>query len=129
MIVVSDPKIKKSYHSNAVPAAAGSFGGKYYLSLAGKVHVYDTKRGMWCTEDDCGAVDFATADGKLYIAAGKEDANGKYPLYEVSGDAEAEACVAGHAANSRPTTLSQRPHSAPSSLTSGSNRQQRPHLL
>ncbi|MBD8959796.1 MAG: hypothetical protein EGQ82_04945 [Clostridiales bacterium] len=76
---------------DAVPAAAGSFGGKYYLSLAGKVHVYDTKRGMWCTEDDCGAVDFATADGKLYIAAGKEDANGKYPLYEVSGDAEAEA--------------------------------------
>lgn len=76
---------------DAVPATAGSFGGKYYLSLAGKVHVYDTKRGMWCTEDDCGAVDFATADGKLYIAAGKEDANGKYPLYEVSGDAEAEA--------------------------------------
>lgn len=76
---------------DAVPAAAGSFGGKYYLSLAGKVHVYDTKRGMWCTEDDCGAVDFATADGKLYIATGKEDANGKYPLYEVSGDAEAEA--------------------------------------
>lgn len=76
---------------DAVPATAGSFGGKYYLSLAGKVHVYDTKRGMWCTEDDCGAVDFATADGKLYIAAGKEDVNGKYPLYEVSGDAEAEA--------------------------------------
>lgn len=76
---------------DAVSAAAGSFGGKYYLSLAGKVHVYDTKRGMWCTEDDCGAVDFAKAGGKLYIAAGKADANGKYPLYEVSGDAEAEA--------------------------------------
>lgn len=76
---------------DAVPAAGGSFGGKYYLALAGKVHVYDTKRGMWCAEDNCGAVDFATADGKLYIAAGKEDANGKYPLCEVSGDTEAEA--------------------------------------
>lgn len=76
---------------DAVRACAGSYNGKYYLSLAGEIYVYDTKRGMWCAEDACGAVDFAAADGKLYIAVGKEDANGKYPLYEVSGDAEAEA--------------------------------------
>lgn len=76
---------------DAVRACAGSYNGEYYLSLAGEIYVYDTKRGMWCAEDACGAVDFAAADGKLYIAVGKEDANGKYPLYEVSGDAEAEA--------------------------------------
>ena len=65
---------------DAVRACAGSYNGKYYLSLAGEIYVYDTKRGMWCAEDACGAVDFATADGKLYIAGGRGDTNGKYPI-------------------------------------------------
>lgn len=65
---------------DAVRACAGSYNGKYYLSLAGEIYVYDTKRGMWCAEDACGAVDFATADGKLYIAGGRGDTDGKYPI-------------------------------------------------
>ena len=76
---------------DAVRAAAGSYSGKYYLSLDGTLYVYDTARGIWCEEDNCAAVGFATAGGKLYIAAGAENANGKYPILEVSGEATAEA--------------------------------------
>ena len=76
---------------DAVRAAAGSYSGKYYLSLDGTLYVYDTARCIWCEEDDCAAVGFATAGGKLYIAAGKENADGKYLLSEVSGEPAAEA--------------------------------------
>ena len=76
---------------DAVRACAGSYNGKYYLSLAGEIYVYDTKRGMWCAEDACGAVDFATADGKLYIAGGCEDADGKYPICMSAPGMAAEA--------------------------------------
>lgn len=76
---------------DAVRACAGSYNGKYYLSFAGEIYVYDTKRGMWCAEDTCGAVDFATADGKLYIAGGCEDADGKYPIFVAAPGAAAEA--------------------------------------
>lgn len=76
---------------DAVRACAGSCNGKYYLSLAGEIYVYDTKRGMWCAEDTCGAVDFATADGKLYIAGGCEDSDGKYPIFAAAPGTAAEA--------------------------------------
>lgn len=76
---------------DAVRACAGSYNGKYYLSLAGEIYVYDTKRGMWCAEDTCGAVDFATADGKLYIAGGRGDTNGKYPICVSAPGMAAEA--------------------------------------
>lgn len=76
---------------DAVRTCAGSYNGKYYLSLAGEIYVYDTKRGMWCAEDACGAVDFATADGKLYIAGGCEDADGKYPIFAAAPGTAAEA--------------------------------------
>lgn len=76
---------------DAVRACAGSYNGKYYLSLAGEIYVYDTKRGMWCTEDACGAVDFATADGKLYIAGGCEGSDGKYPIFAAAPETAAEA--------------------------------------
>lgn len=76
---------------DAVRACAGSYNGKYYLSLAGEIYVYDTKRGMWCVEDACGAVDFATADGKLYIAGGCEDSDGKYPICVSAPGMAAEA--------------------------------------
>lgn len=76
---------------DAVRACAGSYNGKYYLSLAGEIYVYDTKRGMWCAEDVCGAVDFATADGKLYIAGGRSDTDGKYPICVAAPGMAAEA--------------------------------------
>lgn len=76
---------------DAVRACAGSYNGKYYLSLAGGIYVYDTKRGMWCAEDACGAVDFATADGKLYIAGGRSDTDGKYPICVAAPGMAAEA--------------------------------------
>lgn len=76
---------------DAVRACAGSYNGKYYLSLAGEIYVYDTKRGMWCAEDACGAVDFATADGKLYIAGGHGDTDGKYPICVAAPGMAAEA--------------------------------------
>ena len=76
---------------DAVRACAGSYNGKYYLSLAGEIYVYDTKRGMWCAEDACGAVDFATADGKLYIAGGRGDTDGKYPICMSAPGMAAEA--------------------------------------
>ena len=76
---------------DAVRACAGSYNGKYYLSLAGEIYVYDTKRGMWCAEDACGAVDFATADGKLYIAGGRGDTDGKYPICVSAPGMAAEA--------------------------------------
>lgn len=76
---------------DAVRACAGSYNGKYYLSLGGEIYVYDTKRGMWCVEDACGAVDFATADGKLYIAGGRGDTNGKYPICVSAPGMAAEA--------------------------------------
>ena len=76
---------------DAVRACAGSYNGKYYLSLAGEIYVYDTKRGMWCVEDACGAVDFATADGKLYIAGGRGDTDGKYPICVSAPGMAAEA--------------------------------------
>ena len=76
---------------DAVRACAGSYNGKYYLSLAGEIYVYDTKRGMWCAEDACGAVDFATADGKLYIAGGRGDTDGKYPICVAAPGMAAEA--------------------------------------
>lgn len=76
---------------DAARACAGSYNGKYYLSLAGEIYVYDTKRGMWCAEDACGAVDFATADGKLYIAGGRGDTDGKYPICVSAPGMTAEA--------------------------------------
>lgn len=76
---------------DAVRTCAGSYNGKYYLSLAGEIYVYDTKRGMWCAEDACGAVDFATADGKLYIAGGRSDTDGKYPICVAAPGMAAEA--------------------------------------
>lgn len=76
---------------DAVRTCAGSYNGKYYLSLAGEIYVYDTKRGMWCAEDACGAVDFATADGKLYIAGGRGDTDGKYPICMSAPGMAAEA--------------------------------------
>lgn len=76
---------------DAVRACAGSYNGKYYFSLGGEIYVYDTKRGMWCAEDTCGAVDFATADGKLYIAGGCEDSDGKYPIFAAAPGTAAEA--------------------------------------
>lgn len=76
---------------DAVRTCAGSYNGKYYLSLAGEIYVYDTKRGMWCAEDACGAVDFATADGKLYIAGGRGDTDGKYPICVAAPGMAAEA--------------------------------------
>lgn len=76
---------------DAVRACAGSYNGKYYFSLGGEIYVYDTKRGMWCAEDTCGAVDFATADGKLYIAGGCEDSDGKYPIFAAAPGTATEA--------------------------------------
>jgi len=53
-------------------ASAGSDGLKYYVSMAGedgrhRLHVYDTKRGLWHTEDHTKATHFARWDGNLYF--------------------------------------------------------------
>lgn len=53
-------------------AAAGSDGLKYYVSMRGEdggyiLHVYDTQRGMWHTEDESHVTHFARWDGNLYM--------------------------------------------------------------
>jgi len=53
-------------------AAAGSDGLKYYVSMAGedgrhRLHVYDTRTGLWHTEDHTRATHFAKWDGNLYF--------------------------------------------------------------
>lgn len=53
-------------------AAAGSDGLKYYVSMAGedgthRLHVYDTQRGLWHTEDRTRATHFARWNGNLYF--------------------------------------------------------------
>lgn len=53
-------------------AAAGSDGLKYYISMkdesgAYAMHVYDTQRGLWHTEDDTHATHFARYGGNLYF--------------------------------------------------------------
>lgn len=53
-------------------AAAGSDGLKYYVSMAGedgehRLHVYDTQRGLWHTEDRTRATHFAGWGGNLYF--------------------------------------------------------------
>lgn len=57
-------------------AAAGSDGLKYYVSMAGedgehRLHVYDTQRGLWHTEDRTRATHFARWGGNLYFLNGK----------------------------------------------------------
>ena len=52
-------------------AVAGSFGNKYYISMAdsnGVYHlfVYDTLRGMWHREDNTHIKDFCASRGELY---------------------------------------------------------------
>lgn len=52
--------------------AAGSDGLKYYISMAGedgayRLHVYDTRLGLWHTEDRTRALQFARWDGGLYF--------------------------------------------------------------
>lgn len=79
---------------DAVKAAAGGYSGKYYLSLEGTVYVYDTKRGIWCKEDACGAVDFAVCGGKLYIASSKSDGIESYPIFRVDGATPTESDAA-----------------------------------
>lgn len=53
-------------------AAAGSDGLKYYVSMQAAdgnwgLHVYDTQRGFWHTEDDTHATHFAVWEGNLYF--------------------------------------------------------------
>lgn len=53
-------------------AVGGSDGLKYYVSMQGedgtwKLHVYDTRRGMWHTEDGTHVTHFARYDGNLYF--------------------------------------------------------------
>lgn len=53
-------------------AAAGSDGLKYYVSMAGedgehRLHVYDTQRGLWHTEDRTRATHFGRWGGNLYF--------------------------------------------------------------
>jgi hypothetical protein len=53
-------------------AAAGSDGLKYYVSMQGEdggwlLHVYDTQRGLWHTEDGTHATHFANWGGNLYF--------------------------------------------------------------
>lgn len=53
-------------------AAAGSDGLKYYISVQGedgawKLHVYDTQKGMWHTEDGQHITHFARHEGNLYF--------------------------------------------------------------
>ena len=52
--------------------AAGSDGLKYYISVQGedgawKLHVYDTQKGMWHTEDGQHITHFARHEGNLYF--------------------------------------------------------------
>lgn len=54
-------------------AAAGSDGGKYYISMknensAWELFVYDTELGLWHKEDNTHAVGFAGGSGRLYMA-------------------------------------------------------------
>lgn len=79
---------------DAVKAAAGGYSGKYYLSLEGTVYVYDAKRGIWCKEDACGAVDFAVCGGELYIASSKADEIGSYPIFRLDGATPTESDAA-----------------------------------
>lgn len=56
-------------HKNA---AAGSDGLKYYVSMqdetgAWKLHVYDSQRGLWHSEDNTQATHFANWGGNLYF--------------------------------------------------------------
>lgn len=60
-------------HKNAV---AGSDGLKYYISMQGedgswKLHVYDTQKGLWHTEDETCATHFARKSGNLYMLTDK----------------------------------------------------------
>lgn len=53
-------------------AVGGSDGLKYYVSMQGedgtwKLHVYDTQKGMWHTEDGTHVTHFARYDGNLYF--------------------------------------------------------------
>lgn len=52
-------------------AAAGSTGGKYYISMQGpscyKLFAYDVMRGMWHTEDEMQVTHFAFWDSNLYM--------------------------------------------------------------
>lgn len=53
-------------------AVAGSDGLKYYVSMRGEdgtytLHVYDTQRGMWHTQDETHATHFARWNGNLYF--------------------------------------------------------------
>ena len=56
-------------------AAAGSWGGKYYVSLEEKgersLYVYDTGRKLWHREDDPGLTALCACSGKLYGATEK----------------------------------------------------------
>ena len=52
-------------------AVAGSFGNKYYISMADskgeyQLFVYDTMRGMWHREDNTHIKDFCASRGELY---------------------------------------------------------------
>ena len=71
-------------------AVAGSYGGKYYISMQEtngqySLFVYDTNRGFWHREDETQVKWFASLDGELYYIDAKD--NG---LYSVGGSLPAK---------------------------------------
>ena len=68
---VSEALGEESYYS----AAAGAFGGRYYLSMkdGGNVwhlFVYDIAKGLWMREDNLHVLQFAKVDDELYAIDG-----------------------------------------------------------
>lgn len=79
-------------HKNA---AAGSDGLKYYVSMQGEddawaLHVYDTQRGLWHTEDSTCATHFARYGGNLYFLNDQGEIWITGNIQDPPADAEAE---------------------------------------
>ena len=71
-VCVSQKLGSARYHN----AAAGSYGGKYYVSMADKngehhLFVYDTARRLWNREDHLAVTHFCTCADALYAADGE----------------------------------------------------------
>lgn len=78
---------QERYHS----AVAGSWGSKYYISMADKqgeyhLFVYDTQRRLWHREDDLAVTHFCSRGDVLYAADGEK-------LLVLAGDGEDAAQV------------------------------------
>ena len=86
-------------------AAAGAFGGRYFLSMrdGGNVwslFVYDADKGLWCREDALHVLQFAKVDDELYAIDADENKllalNGTQGAPEVSLSWEAVTGVIGY---------------------------------